>query len=115
MSLFRTLTTSSGGISVSTVTDSSGNAYKRAGIIQNKTNSNYPAEEIWYADNVPANSALTVTVTFNSRTGFFFTAMDISDVSSNGSLDAVSGGQTGQYYLKLRSYRNNQSERPHHH
>ncbi len=95
MSLFRTLPTSSGGISVSTVTDSSGNAYKRAGIIQNKTNSNYPAEEIWYADNVPANSALTVTVTFNSRTGFFFTAMDISDVSSNGSLDAVSGGQTG--------------------
>ncbi len=88
-------TNSSGGISVSAVTDSHGNAYKRAGIVQNKTNTDYPAQEIWYADNVPANSALIVTVTFNSSTFFFFTAMDISDAASNGSLDAVSSGQTG--------------------
>lgn len=88
-------TNSSGGIFVSSVTDSQGNAYTRAAIIQNKTNSIYPAQEVWYTDDVPANSSLTVTVTFNSSTFFIFTATDISGVDGSGSLDAVSSGQTG--------------------
>jgi hypothetical protein len=88
-------TNSAGTLKVSSVSDSSGNTYLQAGHIRNTTNSPYPAQEIWYSDNVPANSSLTVTVQFTSSTFFVFTAMDISGSYRAGSLDAVTTGSTG--------------------
>lgn len=90
-----------GNPKVSSVTDSSGNPYVRGAIVQNLTNQDgtsghYLAEEIWYADNVPANAALTVTVTFSSSTFFVFNAVDISGAAGvSVSRDVFSSGQTG--------------------
>jgi hypothetical protein len=78
------------------VTDSSNNIYKQAAIKQNPADSTYPAQEIWYADNVPANPALTVSVAFTGGSTFYiFTAVQISGSNGAGSIDVVSSGATG--------------------
>jgi hypothetical protein len=77
------------------VTDSAGNLYNRAGIKQNGSNSTYPAIEIWYADNVPANSSLKITVAFTGSTFYVFTAVQVSGSYGAGSIDVVSSGATG--------------------
>ncbi len=87
-----------GGVSVSSVTDSqspASNVYKRAGKIQNTGHAfaPNPAVEIWYADNVPANSSLKVTVTFSGVTVFVFAAADVVGVLPSGSLDSITIGQ----------------------
>jgi hypothetical protein len=91
--------TSTGATQVNTVTDTSSNTYQKAGIVQNTGNSSLatnPAIEVWYADNVPTNASLKVTVTFNgsssNKTLFAIVAAEITGATSAGSLDAVSAG-----------------------
>lgn len=94
-------TNSTGSTKILSVTDSSGNLYSQAAFIQNLVyqdgaSGDYLAEEIWYADNVPANSALTVTFAFTSNTFYVVSGADISGAAGAGvSLDVVSSGQVG--------------------
>jgi hypothetical protein len=85
----------SGGVSVSQVIDSTGRSYTRAGVKQNNTNSDYPAIEIWYADNVPENSSLTVNVVFSSATWGAISAVEISGTNVSNSFDGASAGNDG--------------------
>jgi hypothetical protein len=73
------------------------NVYKRASIVPNTSGSSapYPSVEVWYADNVPSNSALEVTVTFSGSTWFAVVAADVAGTSTGGSIDAVSLGDAG--------------------
>src|SRR5579864_5683910 len=79
---------------VSGVTDTSSNTYRKAGGL-GYAGGTYPTLEIWYADNVPANSTLQVTVTFNQSAVFAFYAVIVHGGSAFGSLDVKSGGATG--------------------
>jgi hypothetical protein len=79
---------------VSNVTDSSSNYYRKAGYKRNSSGS-YVTMEIWYADNVPSNSTLQVKVTFTGNTVFAFYASDVAGGAASGSLDVSSSGQTG--------------------
>ncbi len=88
-------TNSGGGITVSSVTDSSGNSYKKAAGKQNTSDQYYPASEVWYADNVMVNPSLKVTVNFSSSTAFALAAVEIAGANPTGSLDAVSSGNAG--------------------
>jgi hypothetical protein len=85
----------SGSIDVSSVSDTGGNTYVRAAKKQNATQGSYPAQEIWYADNVPTVGALTVTVAFSGHTFYYFSAVQVTGANGSGSLDAVSSGATG--------------------
>jgi|GEM_PF-2169811 len=88
---------SGGGFTVISVTDTSSNTYKRAGILQNSGHglAANPSVEIWYADNVPASSNLQVTVHFSFNTVLIFYVCDIRGAPSINSLDIVTSGQKG--------------------
>jgi hypothetical protein len=92
-------TNASGGVTVGSVADTTGNVYKRAGGVLNTETSLYPAIEVWYADRVPANSSLRVTVTFlGGSTIFTISAVEITGADSGGSLDARSSGDSGSSF-----------------
>ncbi len=74
------------------VTDSAGNVYQRIAIKQNGSNSTYPAIEVWCADNVPATSALTISVAFTANTFYIFSAVQISGAYGAGSVDLHTAG-----------------------
>jgi hypothetical protein len=88
---------SPGSNHVTSVSDSSSNFYAKAGAIQNTGHVGIPnpSVEVWYADNVPNNGTLIVSVGFFASTYFVFDVAIIRGVASSGSIDTLSAGQTG--------------------
>ena len=83
-------------VGVSSVTDSAGSRYRKAGGIANTVTAIYPAIEVWYADNIEGSaSPITVTVNFSNPTMCTISAVEITGADAAGSLDAVSAGKTG--------------------
>ena len=86
---------SGNNVSVTGVSDGSGNTYKRAAGIRNVGTSIYPAIDVWYVDNVPANSSIQVTVTFSHNTFFTVSAIEVTGSNPGGSLDGATVGVVG--------------------
>lgn len=84
-----------GTITVTAVGDSASNTYHKAGSVLRTANSPYPAVDVWYTDNVAANSALTVNVTISGSTNFTICACDVWGADPTLSLDNHSTGSSG--------------------
>lgn len=66
--------------------------FNQAGSVKNSSASPYPCQDIWYLDNLNANSSLTITVNFSAATATVITAVAVYGADALNSLDAVSLG-----------------------
>jgi hypothetical protein len=91
--------TTGGTVSVSSVTGPGNVPFVKAGsTVHNTANTPFPAAEVYYIDNVAANTSYAVKVTMSAPSYFAFLAVVVSGADSLNSLDAWSSGSANNTY-----------------